>query len=79
MKYIMPHETGCDLAKVPIEWLIAKKRKESLTSHALTDSWVQPNTGQWDCDGFDTNILIKAPFLFFIYLSTAKRGRYCTW
>ncbi len=51
IKNLARREAGWYLTVVQMEWLIAQRREESFTSHAVTDRGDHPGTGPWDCDG----------------------------
>ena len=51
IKNLARREAGWYLTVVQMEWLIAQRREESFTSHAVTDRGDHPGTGQWVCDG----------------------------
>ena len=44
-------ETGWYLTVVQMDWLIAQRREDSFTSHAVSDRGDHPGTGQLVCDG----------------------------
>ena len=50
-KNLARRETGWYLTVVQMEWLIAQRREESFTSHAVTDREDHPGTVPWVCDG----------------------------
>ena len=50
-KNLARRETGWYLTVVQMEWLIAQRREESFTSHAVSDRGDHPGTGPWVCDG----------------------------
>ncbi len=51
IKSLARREVGWYLTVVQMEWLIAQRREESFTSHAVIDRGDHPGTGPWVCDG----------------------------